>query len=220
MNSTNLIIIVFGLIFLAWIMNQKNEGFSFFDKIEQMIDIMQDDLPRNNYYPNANINYDMAKEMEPVFSQSSHQKQMAPEIFKHNTLRGIEPVDINYDNQDKIEFPLTNQGNEHFPTNTARFSEDINKIDWQLEKHPNQSISELTHQMIQPISLKDAFDNTIKDYKKLNPQISNNMDKKQNDDIKAIDQNGFSYLEGHQPTIPNQNEILSLDPNNSTFSAF
>lgn len=208
MNSTNLIILVFGIILLAWIINQKKEGFSFFDKIEQMIDILDDEQPK------LQKDWDLAQEMKKVMEIKQKEIDLAPTHFKHQTQTGIEPTNMYYP-------MVNNKGEQEFlPVNTARFSEDITKLDWKLEKDPKQVINEMKS-CGRPLPIKDAFDQSIKNYKKLNPEINDDPDfKKNSDNTKALDQDGFSYLEGKQPTMPKQDDIFAFDPINSSFSHF
>lgn len=212
MNSTNLIILVFGIIILAWILNQKKEGFSFFDKIEQMVDIMAEEENEP-----LQKDYDLGREMKKVLDLKTAEKALAEEKFKHDTLHSIEPTSMYYP-------MVNNKGEQEFlPVNTARFSEDVTKLDWQLEKDAKQVVKEMTScgNPKKPVSVKDAFDAAIKNYKKINPKIKDQPEiKKESDNTKALNQDGFSYLEGKQPTMPKQDDIFSFDPINSSFSHF
>jgi hypothetical protein len=226
MNSTNLIIIVFGLIILTWLINQQKEGFSFFDKIEQFIDTLNQDEETT-----LQKDWDLGKEMQKVMAQKQDEIKNAENQFKIDTLNGIEPRNF-YTPTNRttgaLEYPMTNNGEEFFPLNTARFSEDISKLDWKLEKNPHQVIEEMKNtreeapdRMLKPISIKEAFDNAIKNYKRINPKINDNLEeKKPNSNPKALDQKHFSYLEGKQPQIPNQDEIFALDPIATNFTYF
>jgi len=225
MNSTNLIIIVFGLIILAWFINQKNEGFSFFDKIEQFMETLTDD----NQEVKLQKDWDLGKEMQQVMAQKQIEIDNAESQFQIDTLNGIEPRNFYTPTNrqtGELGYPMTNNGEEFFPVNTARFSEDISKLDWKLEKNPHQVIEDMKNlnqnpdsRFIKPISIKEAFDNAIKNYKRINPKINDNTDqKKPINQQKAIDQNQFSYLEGKQPNIPKQDDIFSVDPISTSFS--
>jgi len=209
MNSTNLIILVFGIILIAWIINQKKEGFNFFDKLEQMVDVLNDNdneiLPKDR---------DLISEMIPILNENKKAIEMAPSQFKHQTQNGIEPSSMYYP-------MVNNKGEQEFlPVNTARFSEDITKLDWKLDQNPKEILNEMKS-CGRPVAIKDAFDRSVRDYKKLNPKIKDQPEyKKESDDTKALDQQSFSYLEGKQPVMPKQDEIFAFDSINSSFSHF
>jgi hypothetical protein len=157
---------------------------------------------------------DLISDMIPVLDQINKEIELAPSQFKHQTQTGIEPSSMYYP-------MVNNKGEQEFlPVNTARFSEDITKLDWKLEKNPKDVLNEMKT-CGRPVVIKDAFDNSIKDYKKLNPKIIDNPEtKKESNDTKALDQQGFSYLEGKQPVMSKENEIFAFDSINSSFSHF
>lgn len=120
MSSDKFIIIVFGVIVIFWIINQKKEGFSFFDKIEQMVDIAKDN--KNN------IDYDLKTEMEQVFQQQPQYNQVI-EQFQQDTLNGIEPTNL------------------YLP---SQFGQDTTKLKYLMEKDVNQVIKDMTLQQQPP----------------------------------------------------------------------
>lgn len=197
MSSSDLIILIFGLIFLLYIFSNK-ENFNLTNSLGYQID----PLPIENDYGmnyNSNDNMPLINRMKPVLENEKLIRQQGINDFQKESLKSANIV--NYYNT-----PM------HIPY-------DLQRHDYKFEKNPNDVIKEMESKG-EPLEMRQIFNNTIKDYSKLNQAepIIKKLKEQSNKSI-GIDQDKFSYF-NKSDELKELNDTETIKPFNAVQSSF
>lgn len=197
MSSSDLIILIFGLIFLLYIFSNK-ENFNLTNSLGYQID----PLPIENDYGmnyNSYDNMPLVNRMKPVLENEKLIRQQGINDFQKESLKSANIV--NYYNT-----PM------HIPY-------DLQRHDYKFEKNPNDVIKEMESKG-EPLEMRQIFNNSIKDYSKLNQAepIITKLKEQSNKSI-GIDQNKFSYF-NKSDELKELNDTETIKPFNAVQSSF
>ncbi|ADO67500.1 hypothetical protein crov466 [Cafeteria roenbergensis virus] len=198
MNSTDFIILIFGIIFLLYFYYNK-ETFELTNSLGLQTSILPIDI---NYGMNlAPVSNDqLVNKMKNVLEQEKIVRQHGIRDFHKESLKSANIVNY-YDTPINIPY-------------------DLKRHDYKFEKNPYDVIKEMetnSDGQKQPLEMRKVFNNIIKNYSNINKEIiTPSNTKEEPNKLISVDQNNFSYLD--ETKIPKLDDIQPLDSIQSTFS--
>lgn len=193
MSSNELLILIFGIIFLLYLFSNK-ETFELTDSLGLQTSI----LPIDNNYGMKYAPKDeeqLVNKMENILNQEKLVRKNGINDFKKEGLKSANIVNY-YDTPVNIPY-------------------DLKRHDYKFEKKPQDVINEMNKQD-QPLELRKVFNNIVKDYSQVNPDNPNDLKLKEPvNQLISVDQNQFSYLD--ETKIPELEDIQPLDSIQSAF---
>lgn len=194
MNSTDFIILIFGIIFLLYFIYNK-ETFELTNSLGLQTNILPIDI---NYGMNLApvSNEQLVNKMQQVLEQEKIVRQHGIKDFHKESLKSANIVNY-YDTPINIPY-------------------DLKRHDYKFEKNPHDVINEMESSG-QPLEMRNIFNNIVKNYSNINKEITTaSTTKEEPNKLISVDQNNFSYLD--ETKIPKLDDIQPLDSIQSTFS--
>ena len=159
MESTDLIILIFGLIFKLYYFKNK-EGL---ESLSYNSDL--DSLPINFDYGKQNLPFqkNLVDEILPVKLKEKLSRKNGIIDYQDQALKTMNIV--NYYPQEVYTGKIMDK---NIPYN-------VENHDYKFEKNPNNVINEMKEKG-EELELRKIYNSTVKDYKKINPKIKNKLD--------------------------------------------
>lgn len=196
MESTDLIILIFGLIFILYYFKNKEVLKPFSNNTD--LDI----LPINFDYGKQNLPFqkNLVDEILPVKLKEKISRKNGVIDYQKQALKTMNIV--NYYPQEVYTGKLIDK---NIPYN-------VENHDYKFEKNPNNVIREMKENG-EDLELRKIYNSTVKDYKKINPEINNNLE--------SVPRNNFTVFNNENLNIIDE-EIKPLNSisSNGSFCAY
>lgn len=202
MSKLEILILIFGFLLVLSYLKNNREQFGNIDPLQLRSDNFGKDY---NYGMDGVLGEenDLAHIMEDILEEEDENIKQGKEEFEKNNLGSM--YTPNYVK------PLNETNDDEYLVNTP-MPTDIARHDYKLENNPNDIINEMSKKG-EPIELRNVFNNTVKDFKRSNPQQLNRI----NFDV---GQSQYSYINKENENIvtENNNKIRPLEDINVMYS--
>lgn len=183
MSSTELLILVFGLLFLIYYFRQKEE-FSLTESLGKQVDnLVFDYNPGMDYAPVEEE--ELASKMKDVLESEKLVRQKGVKDYKNDVLKAMNIPEFY---QPAVDIPF-----------------DVKRHEYKFEKKPQNVIDEM-EKLGEPLELRKVFNNTVKDYKVIEPvnpveTKPNRMDTHNYSSLDIDNKDTFDYGDDLQPIV-------------------
>lgn len=189
MSPTELIIIVFGLLILLQILSNNKEDFSLTKSLGNQVDKLDIDIDYGMDYAPVESD-ELVNKMQSVLEEEKQVRERGVEDYQNDVVSAMNIPEFYYPAED-IPF-------------------DVKRHEYKFEKNPNNVIDEMEEKG-EPLELRKIFNNTVKDYKQIEPRIYSDA---------RIDTNDFSYLNAPIAKEVNHTDTLELEPISAGSTSF
>ena len=189
MSPTELIIIVFGLLILLQILSNNKEDFSLTKSLGNQVDKLDIDIDYGMDYAPVESD-ELVNKMQSVLEEEKQVRERGVEDYQNDVVSAMNIPEFYHPAED-IPF-------------------DVKRHEYKFEKNPNNVIDEMEEKG-EPLELRKIFNNTVKDYKQIEPIIYSDA---------RIDTNDFSYLNAPIAKEVNHTDTLELEPISAGSTSF
>ena len=190
MSPTDLIIIVFGIIFIIYFFKNK-EGFSLSESLGNQVDkLVFETNPGMSYAPVESE--ELVNKMQNVLENEKIVRQQAVKDYQNDVLKAMNIPEF-YKPADEIPF-------------------DVKRHEYKFEKNPHNVINEMTKNG-EGLELRKVFNNVVKDYKQVepvNPVVTSEM---------SVENNNYTYLDGPRAEI-NTDDLQPVSSGNTSYCKY
>lgn len=175
MTPTDLIILVFGIIFIIYFLKNK-ENFNLTDSLGNQVNKLSFETNYGmNYAPLES--HELVNKMQDVLDKEKIVRKQAVNDYQNDVLKAMNIPEFY---QPAIDIPF-----------------DVKRHEYKFEKNPNKVIDEMTERGDE-LELRKIFNNVVKDFKHIEPV--NQIVSKDN----SVDNNNYSYLDGPRAKIESE----------------
>lgn len=194
MSSTELLILVFGVMFLLYYFRNTRENFSLTESLGKQVDGLIPDYNLGMDYAPIEEN-ELINRMENVLEKEKLVRQQGVKDYKNDVLKAMNIPEFYHP---AVDIPF-----------------DVKRHEYKFEKKPQNVIDEM-EKLGEPLELRKVFNNVVKDYKHVEP--TNPLETRN----ERIDVNPFAKLDDytHEELVEIDNDLQPINASQSYFSRY